>query len=69
MNMSMNQSAEQAALECTAEQLAALKLLKTSKRFVLTGHVRPDGDCVGAQAALASCLGGNIAFDARSGCP
>ena len=56
MNMSMNQSADQAALECTAEQLAALKLLKTSKRFVLTGHVRPDGDCVGAQAALASCL-------------
>ncbi|MCH2105445.1 MAG: DHH family phosphoesterase [Planctomycetes bacterium] len=56
MNMSTNPSAEEATLECTVEQLSALKLLKSSKRFILTGHVRPDGDCVGAQAALASCL-------------
>ena len=54
--MSSSNSAQEASLECTAEQLRALELLKTAKRFLLTGHVRPDGDCVGAQAALASCL-------------
>jgi len=54
--MSTPKSSEEATLECTADQLRALELLKTAKRFLLTGHVRPDGDCVGAQAALASCL-------------
>ena len=54
--MHSNQNIEDGELECTAEQAAALKLLSTSRRFILTGHVRPDGDCVGAQAALASCL-------------
>ena len=54
--MSSFDSAQEATLECTAEQLRALELLKTARRFILTGHMRPDGDCVGAQAALASCL-------------
>jgi phosphoesterase RecJ-like protein len=54
--MHSSQDTEEKLLECTADQLAALKLLSTSRRFILTGHVRPDGDCVGAQAALASCL-------------
>jgi len=57
MTMSTSQNADDASLECTAEQLRALGLIKTSKRFLLTGHVRPDGDCVGAQAAMASLLG------------
>jgi len=50
------EDAKHMSLECTAEQVLALELLKSSRRFILTGHVRPDGDCVGAQAALASCL-------------
>ena len=36
--------------------LRALELLQRGKRFVLTGHVRPDGDCIGSQAALARVL-------------
>ena len=56
MSTPIEKSAEEATFECTVEQLRALHLLKTSKRFLLTGHVRPDGDCVGAQAALAACL-------------
>jgi phosphoesterase RecJ-like protein len=55
MSMSTEKSTA-AASECTPEQLSALAMLKSHKRFILTGHVRPDGDCVGAQAALASCL-------------
>jgi phosphoesterase RecJ-like protein len=42
----------QAALE--REQ--ALELLARGRRFVLSGHQHPDGDCLGAQAALASLL-------------
>ena len=34
----------------------ALDLLREGERFVLTGHVRPDGDCIGAQAALTRVL-------------
>lgn len=37
-------------------QVRAVELLRRSQRFVLCGHVRPDGDCIGAQAALASVL-------------
>lgn len=33
-----------------------LDVLKTAKSFVLTGHERPDGDCVGAQVAMAHLL-------------
>jgi bifunctional oligoribonuclease and PAP phosphatase NrnA len=42
--------------EPTAAQKAALDLLLEGRRFLLTGHVRPDGDCIGAEAALASLL-------------
>jgi phosphoesterase RecJ-like protein len=38
------------------ERERALELLARGKRFVLSGHQRPDGDCLGAQAALASLL-------------
>jgi phosphoesterase RecJ-like protein len=37
-------------------QSRALDLLRQGRRFVLCGHVRPDGDCVGAEAALARVL-------------
>jgi len=33
-----------------------LDLVRANRRFLLTGHVRPDGDCLGAQAALARVL-------------
>jgi phosphoesterase RecJ-like protein len=34
----------------------ALALLRGARRVLLTGHERPDGDCIGAQAALARVL-------------
>jgi phosphoesterase RecJ-like protein len=37
-------------------QLRALELLQRGRRFVITGHMRPDGDCIGAQAALSRVL-------------
>jgi phosphoesterase RecJ-like protein len=37
-------------------QARALALLRAGSAFVLAGHVRPDGDCIGAQAALARTL-------------
>jgi phosphoesterase RecJ-like protein len=40
----------------TGDQARALDLVRASERFLLTGHVRPDGDCLGAQAALAQVL-------------
>lgn len=42
--------------DLTPAQLSALELVREGRRFLLTGHVRPDGDCLGAQAALASLL-------------
>jgi nanoRNase/pAp phosphatase (c-di-AMP/oligoRNAs hydrolase) len=36
--------------------LRALDLLRRGRRFVITGHMRPDGDCIGAQAALSRVL-------------
>jgi phosphoesterase RecJ-like protein len=39
-----------------AARARALALVRASSRFVLVGHQRPDGDCAGAQAALASAL-------------
>ena len=39
-----------------AARQRALELLRSGERFVLTGHVRPDGDCIGAQAALTRVL-------------
>ncbi len=40
----------------SSAQAAALDLIRDGRRFVLSGHMRPDGDCIGAQAALASVL-------------
>lgn len=40
----------------TAEQQAAVELLAGSNRILLTGHERPDGDCLGSQAALCQIL-------------
>ncbi len=40
----------------TPEQTAALDLLRSGERFILSGHMRPDGDCIGAEAALANVL-------------
>lgn len=42
--------------EPTDEQRAAVRLLEGAKRVLLTGHERPDGDCLGSQAALARIL-------------
>jgi len=39
-----------------AAQARALDLLRSGRRFLLCGHVRPDGDCLGAQAALSRVL-------------
>jgi phosphoesterase RecJ-like protein len=39
-----------------AEEERALRLLRESRRFLLVGHVRPDGDCLGSQGALARGL-------------
>lgn len=37
-------------------QARAVDALRSGQRFLLAGHVRPDGDCIGAQAALARVL-------------
>lgn len=39
-----------------SERRSALALLGASERVLLTGHVRPDADCAGAEAALARVL-------------
>ena len=40
----------------SGDQARAIELVRSQQRFVLIGHVRPDGDCLGAQAALARVL-------------
>jgi phosphoesterase RecJ-like protein len=40
----------------TAAQRQALELLAGASRVVLCGHMRPDGDCLGSQAALCAVL-------------
>jgi phosphoesterase RecJ-like protein len=42
--------------EAAAARARALDLVRAHRRFLLVGHVRPDGDCLGAQAALARVL-------------
>jgi phosphoesterase RecJ-like protein len=42
--------------DVTAARARALDLVRSGRRFLLVGHVRPDGDCLGAQAALARVL-------------
>ncbi|MFM7282691.1 MAG: DHH family phosphoesterase, partial [Planctomycetia bacterium] len=39
-----------------SEQQQALELLRNGRRFLLTGHQRPDGDVLGAQTALGNLL-------------
>lgn len=39
-----------------SDHRAALELLRGARRVLLTGHEHPDGDCIGAQAALYSVL-------------
>lgn len=46
------------APETRRERERALALLREGRRFLLAGHVRPDGDCIGSQAALARVLQG-----------
>lgn len=41
----------------TDAQRAAVDMLASAKTLLLTGHERPDGDCLGSQAALARMLG------------
>jgi bifunctional oligoribonuclease and PAP phosphatase NrnA len=45
-----------ALLAFDTQQAQALEALRSGSRFLLTGHVRPDGDCIGAQAALCRVL-------------
>jgi len=40
----------------TKAQERALEILREGRRFLLVGHERPDGDCVGSQVALAHVL-------------
>lgn len=40
------------------DKLRALDVLRAGKRFLLCGHQRPDGDVLGAQAAMARMLQG-----------
>ncbi|MEM9381759.1 MAG: DHH family phosphoesterase [Planctomycetota bacterium] len=44
------------APEPTDDQRAAVRVLADADRILLTGHERPDGDCLGSQAALARVL-------------
>ena len=42
----------------TPAQESAVQRLRASERVLLTGHERPDGDCLGSQVALARVLEG-----------
>ena len=33
-----------------------LDFIKNGKKFIVAGHKEPDGDCIGSQLAIASCL-------------
>ena len=43
-------------LSASSDERQAIELLRGAKRLLLTGHLHPDGDCVGAEAALAEVL-------------
>lgn len=48
-----------AVLRCAEEHLVDsdfLDILDRGQRFLLTGHERPDGDCIGAEVALVHLL-------------
>ena len=40
----------------TPEQAQALEVFRSHESFLLAAHVRPDGDCLGSQAAMARVL-------------
>ena len=40
----------------TSDQTRALEAIRAARRLLLVGHVKPDGDCLGAQAALSRTL-------------
>ena len=44
------------SIDSRAENVAALELIRAGRRFLLVGHERPDGDCLGAQTAMAGVL-------------
>jgi bifunctional oligoribonuclease and PAP phosphatase NrnA len=50
---SMSPTVKQAT---SPEQSRALEVLSKGSRFLLSGHVKPDGDCLGSQAALDCVL-------------
>src|SRR6185369_16294283 len=54
--MSRMEPSTRVATDLAPEQARALDLLRSHRRFVITGHMRPDGDCIGAQAALSRVL-------------
>jgi phosphoesterase RecJ-like protein len=56
MDVRAKEQAESDAMRAAEERRRALELLLGAERFLLTGHVRPDGDCLGAQLALARVL-------------
>lgn len=47
---------DKASFDAGDDWSRALDLLSSAQSFLLVGHERPDGDCVGAQAALARVL-------------
>lgn len=48
----------QPPFEIDEEKRRALDLLRAGKSFLLVGHRRPDGDCIGGEGALARGLQG-----------
>ncbi len=42
--------------DSAAQRAQALETLRQASRVVLCGHIRPDGDCLGSQAALCAVL-------------
>ena len=40
----------------SAAQLEAIEMMRESEAFLLVGHMRPDGDCIGSEVALARIL-------------
>jgi phosphoesterase RecJ-like protein len=54
--MEGNRSNEATEKRLAPAELRALELFRRGKRFLLCGHARPDGDCIGSQAALERAL-------------
>ena len=54
--MEANRPTQASPERLSPAELRALDLLAKGKRFLVVGHSRPDGDCIGAQAALSHTL-------------